>query len=180
MQLKPKPAKGNNGYEPEQETEEYDFRAIAAEIKRQFDLVIKADDALDTKTGILLGFILLIIAQVALNKDFFSLITRSSAELAVFFVGFIFLILAAGAGILAYLTREYAVGVNTKVLFGQFKEGEIRNYDMAISGEMQNSLFQNREKMETKDRYIKTMMVAFPIGLVIIAMLDLSAMGGWW
>jgi len=108
------------------------------------------------------------------------LITRSSAELAVFFVGFLLLLLAIGAGILAYLTREYAVGVNTQVLFKQFKEGEIRNYNMAISGEIQNSLIKNRATMETKERYVQTMMVTFPIGLVIIAMLELGAMSGWW
>jgi len=45
--------------ELEKDAEERDFNFIAAEIKRQFDLILKADDALDTKTGILLGFIFL-------------------------------------------------------------------------------------------------------------------------
>jgi len=90
------------------------------------------------------------------------------------------LIVSIGAGIFAYLTREYEVGVNTEVLFKQFKEGEIRNYDMVIAGEMQNSLIANREKTEKKERYVKTMMVAFPIGLLIIALLELGSMSSLW
>jgi uncharacterized membrane protein len=166
--------------ELEKDAEERDFNFIAAEIKRQFDLILKADDALDTKTGILLGFIFLTIAQIALNKDLFSLITLNPAKVTVFYLGFLLLIVSIGAGIFAYLTREYEVGVNTEVLFKQFKEGEIRNYNMAIAGEMQNSLIANREKTEKKERYVKTMMVAFPIGLLIIALLELGSMSSLW
>jgi hypothetical protein len=45
------------------------FAPIAAEIRRQFDLEIEFDGSSDTKIGIFLGFIVIVIVQLSLNTD---------------------------------------------------------------------------------------------------------------
>jgi len=49
-----------------------DFTIISDELKRRFDLLMQVDDSHITKSGIILGFIMVIIVQITLTTEYTS------------------------------------------------------------------------------------------------------------
>jgi hypothetical protein len=87
------------------------FEYVAAEIRRQHDVVTKIDDSLDTKIGIILGFTFLVLSQIAFRPELFGLATKNVPLFLVFLSSLVIVFLAIIMGIKGlFFVGEYAIG----------------------------------------------------------------------
>ncbi len=152
------------------------FHVISDEIKRQYDLQIKIDDSHDTKIGIMLGFILVVLAQITLSKEFTDIIVKNNVSLLVFIIGIFGVLYSGYAGIRAYFIRKYNLGPKISELIEQYKNGEKRDYEKVISRKIYDAFVENSIITQNKAKYIKKMFVSFFIGFMIIILSKLITM----
>ena len=152
-----------------------DLRDIADEIKRQYDVVLKMDDSLDTKISIVLGFVFLTLSQIALNKDFVGLVLHKYPFL--FGVGLILIIISIIAGVIAYSLREYGHGSSPDWLFTQYKEGKSAEFiNMNILGTIKKDVYDNKNNSKSKAQWVKVMFITFAAGLIILVLLEVASL----
>ena len=126
------------------------------------------DDSNDTKIGIMLGFILVVLAQITISKGFIDLVFSEFLSQITFCLGFLILLYGGYCGLSAYDVKKYSLGPDLTGLIEQFKEGKVRDYSKAISKETYNALTRNARTTQKKVGYMKTMFEAFFIGLILI------------
>ncbi|MGB8310834.1 MAG: hypothetical protein WCE81_03085 [Halobacteriota archaeon] len=78
----------NNTFETDDTKRDNDFKLISDELKRQFDLRMRFDDSHDAKFGIILGFIMVIIVQIALTTEYTNIVMANPIAFAFFLIGF--------------------------------------------------------------------------------------------
>lgn len=148
--------------------QDVDFDVISDEIKRQYELGMKIDDSHDTKIGIILGFTIMVLAQIILNKDFIEFILLNKYSSIMFFIGISIMCFSAYSGIRAYFLRKYAVGAEISDLIKQYRNGEVRDYKKVITREIYDSHTHNSKNSQNKAQYIKNMFISFFIGFLVI------------
>lgn len=145
-----------------------DFNVFSNEIKRQYDLLINFDDSRDTKVSIMLGFIMLILIQITLSKEFFDIIIQNKIPFYIFISGLMIILLAGVFGIIEYFVREYGCGPEIDDLINQYRWGVDRDFEKVISREIHECFNENRRISQDKVKYMKWMFIAFIIGLILI------------
>jgi hypothetical protein len=144
------------------------FNIISDEIKRQYELQMKVDDSHDTKIGIALGFILVVLAQITLSNQFTDLILNNKASMVVFSLGIFGLLYSGYAGIRAYFIRKYHLGPRVSDLIEQYRNGEKRDYDKVIARNIHDAFIENSIISQNKAKYIKKMFILFFVSFIFI------------
>jgi hypothetical protein len=147
-----------------------DFEPIKREIYRQYDEISKAVDSLDTKIGIGLGFVFLVISQLVVN-DIVRLPDEGNvpSETLLAVLGFAALLLSGLFGLAAFSIRGFGGGPTIPELVEQYLGGEDRNYDMAIARLVYDSHQVNKNHARNKAFWAKSMFIAFLIGMIVVA-----------
>ena len=149
------------------------FDYIAAEIRRQHDIVTKIDDSLDTKIGIILGFIFLVLSQIAFRPELLGLAARNFPLFLVFSCSLVIIFIALGMGIKGLsFVRDYDIGPRIADIIDEYKAGQ--NLNQAISRGISNAITFDRERGVDKARWLKWMVSTFIIGLGILVSLEIS------
>jgi hypothetical protein len=73
-------------------SKESDLKLISDELKRQFDLKMRVDEAHNVKLSIILGFIMVIIVQITLTTEYTTLVTAKPVTTIFFALGFLAII----------------------------------------------------------------------------------------
>jgi len=145
-----------------------DFGIISDEIKRQYESQMKVDDSHDTKIGISLGFIILVLAQITLSNEFTDLILSRQSSMIIFSIGILTLLYSGYSGIRAYFIRKYHLGPRISDLIDQYKNGEERDYDKVVSRGIYDAFIENSIISQNKAKYIKKMFISFFVGFIFI------------
>ena len=124
---------------------EGDFKLISDELKRQFDLLMRVDDSHNIKSGILLGFIMVIIVQITLTTEYTNIVTTNPIAFASFIIGFSAIIFSFCSGIVAVYPRPYQFGDRIPKLTQQWKENTEKNYAGNIFGMMLKAYKKDRQ-----------------------------------
>jgi len=155
------------------ETSQLGFAPIASEIRRQFDLEMDFDQSSDTKIGIFLGFIVLVIAQVAFNTNLSSANDWGWLQFILYFTGMQWIIISGWKALRAYGPRKYPIGHKLDSLIEYYSQTEKMKTspvysEMYISSKIEQASVQVQEIMEEKKRLIHSMQSYFFFGIVII------------
>ena len=140
------------------------FRIFSDEIKRQYDLQFKVGESHDSKLGILLGFIIVIITQIIFYKDFTNLIVSSK----IFLYGFSVIYFSGVLGAVTYITRRFPGGPEILGLLKQYERGEKRDFDKVISRKIFDSDQEISEINKIKSMIINIMIFCFFLGILFI------------
>jgi hypothetical protein len=148
------------------------FEYIAAEIRRQHDVVTKIDDSLDTKIGIILGFIFLVLSQIAFRPELLGLAARNFPLFLVFLGSLVVIFLAIIMGIKGLsFVRDYDIGPRIAGIIHEYKVGV--NLNQAISRGISNAITFDKERGVDKAKWLKWMVSTFIIGLGILVLLEI-------
>jgi hypothetical protein len=150
------------------------FEYIAAEIRRQADLANKIDDSLDTKISIMLGFILLVLSQVALRSELVDLVTKGNLSSYIFIGGFVIVFFSIVAGLLGYFVSDYYFGPNIPLLIEYYRRN--RNLNQIISKRISSGVDSYRKRLRRKAQYFQVMVYLFVIGFILIIVLELCCL----
>jgi len=134
------------------------------------------DDSHDTKIGIMLGFILIVLAQITLSETFLNEIIKNQISLIIFTVGLLSILCATYFGIRAYFIRKYNVGPKIFDLVEQYRKGEKRDYNKVISRKIYDAFVENTSISQNKANRIKKMFVSFFVGFVLITVSKIISM----
>jgi hypothetical protein len=163
-----------HAYEPgphqDRTAREQDFERLSKELQRQFELLLQFDTSVDTKSGIILGFIMLIIAQIALNLGFIDTITSHAlSTTALFLAGFAFVLLSFAVGMLGFWIHKYELGPDVyHNMFPLWWNKEEKYYSMNIFSKVANAYDKNELIRQKKVKHLRGMLSLFMIGLVLI------------
>jgi RsiW-degrading membrane proteinase PrsW (M82 family) len=148
------------------------FEYVAAEIRRQHDVVTKIDDSLDTKIGIILGFTFLVLSQIAFRPELFGLAAKNMPLFLVFLCSLVIVFLAIIMGIKGlFFVRDYAIGPEIADLIDEHKTGADLN--QVISRGISNAITFDRERGFSKAKWLKSMLATLIIGLAIFGVLEM-------
>lgn len=158
-----------------------DFKHIANEIKRQYDVVLRIDDSLDTKTGIILGFIFIVTAQILFNKNLVILATKVLPHIGVFAVGVFLIFFSIYKGICAYTVRAYKLGPEIYKLIALYNNFE-KDLDFTelIPLRINKAIKENRLMNTNKSKHVKIMLITFFIGVIWIAIMEIIYFSKLW
>ncbi len=161
--------------EPEDGKEPDQFHHIAAEIRRQIDVINSTSDSLDTKISIILGFIFLVLSQIVLRAEIVNAVTSSTIVLIVFSVGLIIIAFSIFSGWRAYYINDYWIGPKISDLITQYKEfGNARDFNQVISSKISEAIEYNTKVGDKKATHAQRMMISFIFGFAIILVLEMA------
>lgn len=169
MQQQDEPEK----HEENKDTERKDqFEYIAAEIRRQHDVVTKIDESLDTKIGIILAFIFLVLSQIAFRPELTGLATKSFPLFVAFLCGFAAILLSIIMGIKGlFFVRSYDIGPRISNLIDGYRAG--MDLNQLISKGISRAITYDIERGTSKATWLRRMLIAFIIGLGILIVLEI-------
>jgi hypothetical protein len=154
--------------------------SIFKEIERQFDETLKTIDTIDTKIGVMLGFVFVFIGLV-FNKDLLPLVFASPLSVIILFVvGSILIIISVFSGILAIFFRKFQVGPDIDELYDQCRDKPEDYIKGVIAGRLIADKAANKIAIDAKLRWAKRMFGTFFLGLVTIVILDVGCFGKLW
>lgn len=147
------------------------FEYIAAEIRRQHDVVSRIDDSLDTKISIILGFIFLVLAQIAFRPELTGLATKNVPLSLIFWcgIGAIFLSILMGIKGLWFVS-DFDIGGRIEQIIDKYKAG--KDLNQAISRAIYNAITYDRKRGDNKAKWLTGMLISFIIGLGIMMVLE--------
>jgi hypothetical protein len=125
-------------------------------------------DSLDTKIGIMLGFAIVVLAQIALVGGITDLGFPNKVAWYVFYVGFLLIAISAAIGTHSYFLRRYIIGSEISELLDHYEKNEPMNYRYSISGNTYKGLIRAREIGERKAFSLKIMFIYFSMGIVLL------------
>ena len=150
---------------------EQDFERLSEELQRQFELRWQADVVVDTKTGIILGFIMLILVQIALSVGLIGAITSRSVNFitVIFSVGYALIFCSFVVGMMSFWIGEYYVGASAHgTMFPKWWRKEKQFYSMDIFTNIAASYEHNKDVSDKKVGYLRWMLIFFLIGFILI------------
>lgn len=147
---------------------ESDFKLISDELKRRFDLLMQVDDSHITKSGIILGFIMVIIVQITLTTEYTSVVMAKPVSSILFLIAFVAMLCAFGLGMVAVYPKQYAYGVDMERMKGQWEKSIKKDYAKSIFDMAFTAYFDDKKIIENKSKFIRAMLWAFSFGLVFI------------
>jgi len=154
--------------------------SIANEFQRQFDETLRRSDAIDTKIGLILGFIFITIGLM-IDKDLLVLMFQSPPSvIALFGLGLVLIIVSVFSGILAIFFRTFQFGPDKDELYSKFNEKPEGYVKGVIAGQLKNAAKANFEAINTKVLFAKAMFVTFSVGLVAIIIIKIGCFGKLW
>jgi hypothetical protein len=160
---------------------------VANEIKRKHQVQLSIDDSLDVKSGVILGFIVLILVQVILSGEITAALSRNISLLLpyasttqyginltaflTFSGAFLCLILAAITGMRAISIRPYK-DADIDVLFDEYRRAGIDDatFDTSIVLRLQLARKENKASSDKKAARTKNalLLLAFGVALLIV------------
>lgn len=155
-----------------------DFSHISGEIRRQFDQEIRNCESLDSKTGVMLGFVFVSIGLIVSLTEPVANIESNNAVEYLGLLGIASLLIAALLGVIGFFVREFKGGPNVSELIKILRKGENRDFEMIISRKLYDSYQHNHRLNHTKALCAKGMFVAFLGGLVLMVAWNLDRIWG--
>jgi hypothetical protein len=150
------------------------FEYIAAEIKRQHDLVTKIDDSLETKIGITLGFIFLVLSQIAFRSEFINLASKNTLLFVVFLCGLGAIFISILLGIKGFFfVTYYATGPRIEYMINAYENGDDLN--QVISKGVSDAITLDIARSTEKASWLNRMLIAFIIGLALLIALEVGS-----
>jgi hypothetical protein len=153
-----------------------DFKLISDELKRQFDILLRFDDSHDTKSGIIIGFIMLVIIQISLTMDYTNKVIAKPIASAFFLVGFATIFYSFLVGVYGFNLRTYEVGPKIKNLNRQWRAKKEKDYTKNIFGTIWKTYESNKQIIERKAKFVKCMLWLFSGGLIFIVLSKIALM----
>jgi hypothetical protein len=161
-------------------------KALAEEIKRQYDRTLNRADVIDTKAGLILGFLFIAIG-LTIDQNFITLVIQSETVSILFVVGLILVVISVVAGIASISFRAFDSGPRLSELLliekvpADQREDWLNGFEDWISRELQKDNVINDSVVVNKAQYAKVMFITFPIGLLLIIVLKVGCLGKlWW
>lgn len=157
------------------------FLPVASEIERQFDLEMQFDSSSDTKIGIFLGFIVIVIVQLAFATDLDGIEEQGAASFILFFTGLQWIAISGWKALVAYGPRKYPIGHDLGNLIRYYSQTrEMRNdavySQMYVSSKIEEAGVLAQKMMEEKKRLMKSMQNYFFFGVIIILLSQVFSM----
>lgn len=154
---------------------------MAKEIERQFNLEMDFDESSDTKIGIFLGFIVVVIVQLALATDLDGVQDQGAASFILFFTGLQWIAISGWKALVAYGPRKYPIGHDLGNLIMHYSQtGEMRSdaiySQMYISSKIEEAGVLVQRMMERKKRLMKSMQNYFFFGVIVILLSQVISM----
>lgn len=162
-----------------------DSERVTHEIKRKHQEILSRNDSLDVKSGVILGFIILVLVQIILSgeatTDFSKNIALllpfvSSAEYWVNFAAFVTLLGGLAALIAATfigattirLRTYYDVDIGDR--FAEYRAGEIDSsrFDKSVSMTLLNCFEKNKQNYNKKVDGAKRTLLLFILGITLL------------
>jgi hypothetical protein len=154
--------------------------SIAKEFERQFDETLRRSDAIDTKIGLILGFIFITIGLL-INKDLLASVFQSPQSIiALFGLGVALIIVSVFSGILAIFFRTFQFGPDRNDLYINYNDKPEGFVKGVIAGKLNADAISNFKAIDTKVFFAKVMFVTFSLGLVAIIILEIGCFGKLW
>jgi len=157
------------------------FQPVANEIERQFDLEMEFDSSSDTKIGIFLGFIVIVIVQLAFATDLDGIGDQGAVSFILFFTGLQWIAISGWKALVAYGPRKYPVGHDLGNLIRHYSQTrEMRNdaiySQMYISSKIEEAGLLVQVMMEEKKRLMKSMQNYFFFGVIVVLLSQVFSM----
>ena len=162
---------------PDKIKHDEDFRLVSDEIVRQFNVQASTYDSNDTKAGILLGFVLLILSTITLNSGFVQAVAADQTSIWFFVAGLLGMAISFILGCMAYFVGDFHNGIKIGDLLNIYKGSEDWNLEMVISRKLFDSVNDNSKILDRKSALIKWSTVVFGIGFTFIGLSGLLAFG---
>jgi len=156
-----------------------DFKLVYDELKRQYDILLRFDDAHDLKTGVILGFIVVIIVQITLSNGYVNLVTRNSISFLLFLAGCILLSISFASGALAIYLRDYSVGPKIPILYKKWhnrEQGE--KFNRAMFSRIYKAYKENKNINQKKNTLFQLMFGTFTFAIIFIALSRIASIMG--
>ena len=161
-----------------EEEEKANYEIISNEIVRQYANMDNYLTSLDSKSGVLLGFVVLVLAQVFLNLNSVKSVLSYQLSGMLFISGVFLVIVSAFFGIRSFSFRANAEGPELEDLMANFRRGLKRDYRKLIDASIFAATKVNDAIRRDKVFNISLMMYLFATGLVIIVVSLLIALVG--
>ncbi|MEW5747199.1 MAG: hypothetical protein AB1793_00215 [Candidatus Thermoplasmatota archaeon] len=155
-----------------------DFSIITGEIQRQFDQESRNCESLDSKTGVMLGFVFVSLGLIVSLTEPVADLDSGSYVGHFGILGVISLLVAAFLGVIAFFVREFKGGADIGEIIDIYRKGEPRDYEMIISRKLYDSFLHNHRQNVFKAWFAKGMFIAFLIGLVLVVVWNLDRIWG--
>ena len=167
--------RGPGHMQKEDSTEEENFLAICREIDRQLDEQSLAYMAVDTKLASLLGFLLLVLAGVAIGPDLLRSVSSGLTASLLFFTGLAAIFISLVSGAFFWHSSAFSIGPYLLDLVGQYATGT--NVDLkAIAYEaLFDSTRSNASALLRKNKGMSISLTAAMLGIVLIVLGTLTA-----
>jgi hypothetical protein len=157
-----------NLQETDESRRENDFRIISEELKRRFGLLMQVDDSHITKSGIILGFIMVIIVQITLTTEYTSVVMAKPVSSILFIIAFAAMLCSFCLGIVAVYPKQYDYGIDMERMKEQMENGTKKNYAKSVFDMAFTAYFNDKKIIENKSKFIRYMLWAFSFGLIFI------------
>jgi hypothetical protein len=157
-----------NLQETDDSRRENDFKLISDELKHRFDLLMQVDDSHITKSGIILGFIMVIIVQITLTTEYTSVVMAKPISSILFVLAFVAMLGSFALGIMAVNPKQYDYGIDIERMKGQWEKGKKKNYAKSIFDMSFTAYCNDKKIIEKKSKFIRYMLWAFSSGLLFI------------
>lgn len=152
----------------EEEIKHSGFEAIRQEILRQYEQGIRTSESLDSKIGIMLGFIFLIIGIISSIANPISLNQSIPPHVVILIAGMALLLIAAFLGFWAYYMRRFQGGADPDELIETYRTQPNRDFEMIIARKIDDSRIHNLDVNRKKARLTKAMFIIFFLALLMI------------
>jgi hypothetical protein len=144
------------------------FDPIQKEILRQYEQGIRTSESLDSKIGIMLGFIFVIIGIISSISNPISLNQSIPPQGIILIAGMALLLIAAFLGFWAYYMRRFQGGADPDELIEMYRMQPDRDFEMIIARKIDESRIHNRDLNREKAKLTKIMFIIFFLALLMI------------
>jgi|GEM_PF-466626 len=164
--------KGPKKPENNKATERKDrFEYIADEIRRQHEVVSKVYESLDTKIGVILAFIFVVLTQLAFRPELTGLAAKNVVLFSFFLFGLGAVIASIVMGMIGlFFIGLYDIGPQIADLVDEYKAG--KDLNQVISKGITNAIEYDIERTDRKGEWLKRMLIALIIGLFTLVALE--------
>jgi len=153
-----------------------DFKLIVDELKRQYDIALRFDDSHDMKSGVILGFIMVVIVQISLTTEYTNLVLTKPLASLFFTIGFGAIFCSFILGVIGFNLKSYKIGPKIKNLNDQWKAKKEKDYTKNIFGTTWKAHAKNKQIIERKAGFVKAMLIVFSVGLIFIVASKIAIM----
>jgi len=159
----------------EDSVEDDNFLAICREIDRQLDEQSSAYIAIDNKLASLLGFLLLVLAGVAISSDLIRSVSQVPWAALLFFIGLFSTISSLICGAFFWYSSVFSIGPYLGDMMETYAAGTNDDLRASAYDALFNSIGSNASALLRKTKGMGIALVTAMVGIVLIVLGALTA-----